>query len=94
MENRKTKDLCVIVDRYVKDGVLKNKYQKIGVEITEEKDGKEVSFILLNRYANLSGFPDYSGKEKNTSLFVSKFDPIDNNQDALNAEDEIEGEVF
>ncbi len=71
---KEIKDLCVPIEKYTKDGQQKCKWQKIGVEITEEKDGEKNSFILLDRFINLSGFPNFSDKVNQKSVLVSKFD--------------------
>lgn len=90
-QNKKIKLLYAIIDRYHKDGKTKNKYKKVGVEVTDyNDDGSEYSYILIERDVNFAGFPDFSGKENNTTVLVTKFEPTEENKDEFYAE----GEVF
>lgn len=71
------KDLCVTVGQYTdKEGKLKNKYKKIGVEVceTDIKDGRINCYLLLDRDVNLAGFPNFSGQTVSTTVLVSKFE--------------------
>ena len=88
------KDLCVAVNQYEdKDGVVKNRYKKIGVEITERKEsGEEYSYILLDRDVALSGFPNFSEKKVSNTVFVSKFEPKEKN--TAESDGDVEGESF
>lgn len=91
MSGKKIRILYAIVDRYEKDGKLKNKYKKVGVEVTKrDEDGKEFSYLLIDRDVNFAGFPDFSGKQYTTSVLVSKFDLLKTNDEAVY----LEGEVY
>ena len=57
------------------DGNPKAKWQNIGV-IMENDQGKQ--FILLEKWINYAGLPDFSGKENSSSLMINIFD-VDNN---------------
>lgn len=87
---KKIKLLYAIEDKYEKDGKTKNKYKKIGVEITEyDASGNPNSYILLDSTINLAGFPNYSKKEKNTHVLVVKFDNAKNDGDEIDFEGAI-----
>ncbi len=94
------KDLCVAVGKYTAGGVQKQSYKKIGVEITEEKDGKLTSYILLDRFVSLAGFPNFSEKINSTSVLVSKFDNSNDSPapygevDDYNLNQKNDGEAF
>ena len=66
-------DLCVVSDQYRVGNEIKQRFQKIGVEITQIKDGKEKTVRLLDRFINLAGFPNFSDKNYATSILVYKF---------------------
>lgn len=79
------KDLCVTVGQYTdKEGKLKNKYKKIGVEVceTDIKDGRINCYLLLDRDVNLAGFPNFSGQTVSTTVLVSKFEKKETEADA------------
>ena len=57
------------------DGNPKANWQNIGV-IMENDQGKQ--FILLEKWINYAGLPDFSGKENSSSLMINIFD-VDNN---------------
>lgn len=87
---KKIKVLYAIISRYEKDGKAKNKYKKVGVDVTEIKeDGKEHSYILIDRDVNFAGFPDFSSKGNTQSVFITKFD-LTNKDEPLY----LEGEVY
>lgn len=91
MSEKKITLLYAIISRYEKDGKLKNKYKKVGVEVTEKKGaGKEYSYILIDRDVNFAGFPDFSDKENSTSVLVTKFKLSESKDEALY----LEGEVY
>ena len=58
-----------------RDGNPKANWQNIGV-IMENDQGKQ--FILLEKWINYAGLPDFSGKENSSSLMINIFD-VDNN---------------
>lgn len=66
-------DLCVVVDQYRQGNEIKQRFQKIGTEITQIKDGKEKTIRLLDRFINLAGFPNFSDKNYASSILVYKF---------------------
>ena len=73
---RKIKNLSVKTREYKdRDGNAKANWQNIGV-IMENDQGKQ--FILLEKWVNLSGLPDFSGKENSSSIMVNVFD-VENN---------------
>jgi len=73
---RKIKNLSVKTREYKdKDGNPKANWQNIGV-IMENDQGKQ--FILLEKWVNLSGLPNFSGKENSSSIMVNVFD-VENN---------------
>ena len=68
---KKIKDLAVKVGEYTnKDGEKKARWQNIGAMMAGD-DGN--TFLLLERWVNLAGVPDLSGKGGNSCL-VSCFD--------------------
>ena len=73
---RKIKNLSVKTREYKdRDGNPKANWQNIGV-IMENDQGKQ--FILLEKWINYAGLPDFSGKENSSSLMINIFD-VDNN---------------
>ena len=73
---RKLKNLSVKTREYKdRDGNPKANWQNIGV-IMENDQGKQ--FILLEKWINYAGLPDFSGKENSSSLMINIFD-VDNN---------------
>ena len=72
---RKIKNLSVKTREYKdRDGNPKANWVNIGV-IMESDSGKP--FMLLDKWINFAGIPDFSGKENNASLLVNIFD-VDN----------------
>ena len=72
---RKIKNLSVKTREYKdKDGNPKANWVNIGV-IMENDQGKQ--FMLLDKWINFAGIPDFSGKENSGSIMVSMFD-VDN----------------
>lgn len=68
---KKIKDLAVKVGEYTdKNGEKKGRWQNIGAMMAGD-DGN--TFLLLERWVNLAGVPDLSGKGSNSCL-VSCFD--------------------
>ena len=73
---RKIKNLSVKTREYKdRDGNPKANWVNIGV-IMESDSGKP--FMLLDKWINFAGIPDFSGKENNGSVMVAMFD-VDNN---------------
>ena len=69
---RKIKNLSVKTREYKdRDGNSKANWQNIGV-IMENDQGKQ--FILLEKWINYAGLPDFSGKENSSSLMINIFD--------------------
>ena len=90
-EQKKLKLLYAVIDKYEKDGKSKNKYLKIGVEITEPDDkGGENSYFLLDRHINLAGMPDFSKNKKGRCVLVSKFNVTGKEAEAA----EFEGDAI
>jgi len=80
---RKIKNLSVKTREYKdKDGNPKANWQNIGV-IMENDQGKQ--FMLLDKWINFAGIPDFSGKENSSSVMVSIFDVDDNYQSRSNS---------
>ena len=76
---RKIKNLSVKTREYKdKDGNPKANWVNIGV-IMENDQGKQ--FMLLDKWINFAGLPDFSGRENSGSIMVSMFDVVlpDNN---------------
>ena len=72
---RKIKNLSVKTREYKdRDGNPKANWVNIGV-IMENDLGKQ--FMLLDKWINFAGIPDFSGKENSGSIMVSMFD-VDN----------------
>ena len=72
---RKIKNLSVKTREYKdRDGNPKANWVNIGV-IMENDQGKQ--FMLLDKWINFAGIPDFSGKENSGSIMVSMFD-VDN----------------
>ena len=74
---RKVKNLSVKTREYTKDGVKKANWQNIGV-IMENDQGKQ--FMLIDRWVNLAGLPDFSGKPNPSAVMVNLFDADENYQ--------------
>ena len=72
---RKVKNLSVKTREYTKDGVKKANWQNIGV-IMENDQGKQ--FILIDRWVNLAGLPDFSDKPNPSAVMVNIFDADEN----------------
>ena len=80
---RKIKNLSVKTREYKdRDGNSKANWQNIGV-IMENDQGKQ--FMLLDKWINFAGIPDFSGKENSSSVMVSIFDVDDNYQSKNNS---------
>ena len=76
---RKIKNLSVKTREYKdRDGNNKANYQNVGA-IMENGNGKQ--FMLLDKWINFAGIPDFSGKENSASIMVSMFD-VDNDYQA------------
>ena len=72
---RKIKNLSVKTREYKdRDGNSKANWVNIGV-IMENDQGKQ--FMLLDKWINFAGIPDFSGKVNSGSIMVSMFD-VDN----------------
>ena len=72
---RKIKNLSVKTREYKdRDGNNKANYQNVGA-IMENDNGKQ--FMLIDKFINFAGLPDFSGKENSASLLVNIFD-VDN----------------
>lgn len=70
---RKIKDLAVKTREYTNTaGEKKANWQNIG-SIMENDEGRQ--FILLDRWVNLAGIPDYGNKPNPTAVLVNVFDP-------------------
>ena len=79
---RKIKNLSVKTREYKdRDGNPKATWVNIGV-IMESDSGKP--FMLLDKWINFAGIPDFSGKENNGSVMVAMFD-VDNNYQSSQA---------
>ncbi|MGI5066900.1 hypothetical protein [Treponema putidum] len=95
-------DLCVVSDQYRQGNEIKQRFQKIGTEITIFKDGKEKTIRLLDRFINLAGFPNFSDKNYTTSILMYKFlnkelsEGLDENEENLEEEpyQETETRIF
>jgi len=73
---RKVKNLSVKTREYVDgQGNKKANWQNIGV-VMENDQGKQ--FILIDRWVNLAGLPDFSGKPNPSAAMVSMFDVDEN----------------
>ena len=69
---RKIKNLSVKTREYKdRDGNPKANWVNIGV-IMENDQGKQ--FMILDKWINFAGIPDFSGKENNGSIMVAMFD--------------------
>lgn len=69
----KVKDLAVKTREYVdKEGNKKANWQNIG-SIMENDDGRQ--FLLLDRWVNLGGLPDFSDKPNPSAVLINIFDP-------------------
>ena len=80
---RKIKNLSVKTREYKdRDGNSKANWVNIGV-IMENDQGKQ--FMLLDKWINFAGIPDFSGKENSSSVMVSIFD-VDNDYQAPRTE--------
>tara|TARA_R110000796_G_scaffold74368_10_gene167019 strand:- start:357 stop:671 length:315 start_codon:yes stop_codon:yes gene_type:complete len=75
----KVKDLVIKIGEYQKDGETKSRWQNVGA-MMQGDDGN--SFLLLERWVNLAGVPDYSKKGNSTSVLISLFDAKDSNGQA------------
>lgn len=73
IDKKIVKNICVVIDQYRQGNEIKQRFQKIGVEITEMKDGKEKTIMLLDRFINLAGFPNFSDKNNTSSILAYKF---------------------
>ena len=72
---RKIKNLSVKTREYKdRDGNDKANWVNIGV-IMENDQGKQ--FMLIDRWVNLAGLPDFSGKENPSAVMVTMFDVDD-----------------
>ena len=72
---KKIKNLSVKTREYKdRDGNSKANYQNVGA-IMENDNGKQ--FMLIDKFINFAGLPDFSGKENSASLLVNIFD-VDN----------------
>ncbi len=72
---RKIKNLSVKTREYKdRDGNPKANYVNVGA-IMENDNGNQ--FMLIDKFINFAGLPDFSGKEKNASVLVNIFD-VDN----------------
>ncbi len=72
---RKVKNLSVRTREYVDpQGNKKANWQNIGV-VMENDQGKQ--FMLIDRWVNLAGLPDFSGKENPSAVMVTMFDVDD-----------------
>ena len=65
-----------------REGNPKANWHNIGV-IMENDQGKQ--FMLLDKWINFAGIPDFSGKENSSSVMVSIFDVDDNYQSKNNS---------
>ena len=75
---RKIKNLSVKTREYKdRDGNPKANWQNIGV-IMENDQGKQ--FMLIDRWVNLAGLPDFSDKPNPSAVMVSIFDADNNYQ--------------
>ena len=73
---RKIKNLSVKTREYVDpQGNKKAKWQNIGV-VMENDQGKQ--FMLIDRWVNLAGLPDFSGKPNPSAVMVTMFDVDEN----------------
>ena len=69
---RKIKTLSVKTRGYKdKDGNPKANYQNVGAIMENDNGGQ---FMLIDKYINFAGLPDFSGKENNGSILVNIFD--------------------
>ena len=72
---RKVKNLSVKTREYVdSEGNKKANWQNIGV-VMENDQGKQ--FMLIDRWVNLGGLPDFSGKPNPSAVMVTMFDVDD-----------------
>lgn len=71
MAFRKTKDLAVVTGSYMKDGVIKNRYQNVGYILEDEKGAK---MIMLNRSFNPAGVPSKDGSD---TIIINQFEVKD-----------------
>ena len=72
---RKVKNLSVRTREYVDpQGNKKANWQNIGV-VMENDQGKQ--FMLIDRWVNLAGLPDFSGKPNPSAVMVTMFDVDD-----------------
>lgn len=70
---RKIKDLAVKTREYTNTaGEKKANWQNIG-SIMENDEGRQ--FILLDRWVNLAGIPDFGAKPNPTAVLVNIFEP-------------------
>ena len=74
---KKVKNLSVKTREYVKDGVKKANWQNIGV-IMENDEGKQ--YMLIDRWVNLAGLPDFGNKPNPSAVMVTMFDADNNYQ--------------
>ena len=73
---RKVKNLSVRTREYVDpQGNKKANWQNIGV-VMENDQGKQ--FMLIDRWVNLAGLPDFSGKPNPSAVMVTMFDVDEN----------------
>ena len=73
---RKVKNLSVKTREYVDgQGNKKANWQNIGV-VMENDQGKQ--FMLIDRWVNLAGLPDFSGKPNPSAVMVTMFDVDEN----------------
>ena len=73
---RKVKNLSVKTREYVdSQGNKKANWQNIGV-VMENDQGKQ--FMLIDRWVNLAGLPDFSGKPNPSAVMVTMFDADEN----------------
>ncbi len=90
---KKVYDLCVVLDQYRQGSEIKQRFQKIGAIVIQIKDGKEKPIILLDRFINLAGFPNFSDKNYASNILVYKFLNKDLSEgldeDEKNVEDEF-----
>ncbi len=75
MATRKKYDLAVKVGEYTdRDRNKKSRYQNVGAIMEKDDGGK---FLMLARWFNPSGVPDFSGKG-GESILISMFEPKEN----------------
>ena len=69
---RKIKNLSVKTREYKdRDGNPKASYQNVGAIMENDNGGQ---FMLIDKFINFAGLPDFSGKRNNASVLVNIFD--------------------